>query len=465
MEAAEIASLIRRGKLSSREAVRSCLDRLQEVDPAINAITLDLEDEALAAADEADRALRRGDAIGPLHGVPMTTKCNIDQRGCPTDNGIIAHKSVIAAEDNPVVANMRRSGGVIFARTNTPGYSMRWFTENDLHGLTLNPWDPARTCGGSSGGAAAAVAAGIGPIAHGNDIAGSVRYPAYCCGLVGMRATYGRVPSFNATGKGPNPISSQLMAVQGPLTRTVRDNRLAFQAMAVPDPRDPRCVDLPFAGPAVPRRAALVPNPVGRGVHPAIADAVNGAGKALEAAGYIVEEAEPPAFAEAAELWPKIAMEDVIASLEPLVAENGDQGIKTALGYWRAIWPRRDLQQILDGLARRLAILRLWQQFLEQYPVVITPVSAELPFELGRDVESAEATAAIIAAQLPMLAVSVLGLPGLSVPTGTCDGIPVGVQIIAGRYREDLCYQAGEVIESHLAPRTPIEPRPARASA
>ena len=148
-----------------------------------------------------------------------------------------------------MVANLRRAGAIVVGRTNTPAFSMRWFTDNALHGATRNPWDPGRTPGGSSGGAAAATASGIGAIGHGNDIAGSVRYPAYCCGLVGLRVSYGRIPSFNFSAPAPRPISAQLMAVQGPLARRVRDARLAFAAMAVPDANDARCVSMPLEGP------------------------------------------------------------------------------------------------------------------------------------------------------------------------------------------------------------------------
>src|SRR5262245_6859007 len=174
---------------------------------------------------------------------------------------------------------------------------MRWFTANTLHGATRNPWDAFRTPGGSSGGAAAATAAGIGAVGHGNDIAGSVRYPAYCCGLVGLRVSYGRVPSYNFSAPAARPISSQLMAVQGPLTRRVRDARLALAAMAGTDPYDPRCVDMPLEGPTLrrPIRVALVTNPAGRGgVAPAVAESIRKAGGWLADAGYVVDDVDPP---------------------------------------------------------------------------------------------------------------------------------------------------------------------------
>lgn len=457
--AVELAALVRAGMVSSREAVQSCLSRMEQVNPRLNAVVLPLAEEALAEADQADAAARRGGSLGPLHGVPVTIKVNTDQRGCPTDNGVIAYKGVIAEADSPVVANLRRAGAIVIGRTNTPCYSMRWHTENELHGRTLNPWDPRVTPGGSSGGAAAAVATGVGPIAQGNDIAGSVRYPAYCCGLFGLRPSYGRVPSYNPTAAAPPSIASQLMAVQGPLARNVADLRVAFAAMAVPDARDPRGVPIgPFPTPPRPIRVALVAKPGGADGHPQVADAVHRAGRALAAAGYAVDEIEPPGFMEAADLWQSLAMPDTIARLEPMVAANGDAGIKQSLGLWRAVFPERDAQVCLDALVERHRLLRLWQEFFEGVPIVIAPVSMVRPFPVGTDARDRDTTARLIAAQAPLLAVSVLGLPSIAAPTGLHEGVPVGVQVIAGPCREDLCFDAAAVLEAHFPMPTPIDP-------
>jgi amidase len=454
--------MIRGGKVSCREAVAAALARLDAINPRINAVVRPLHEQALAEAAAADEALARGARVGPLHGVPVTTKVNVDQTGCPTDNGVVAFKSVMATRDNPVVANLRRAGGIVIGRTNTPAFSMRWFTDNALHGLTRNPWDPARTPGGSSGGGAAATATGIGAIAHGNDIAGSVRYPAYCCGLVGLRVSYGRIPSHNFTAIALRPISAQLMAVQGPLTRRVRDARLAFAAMAVANPLDPRCADVPLEGPPPKRpiRVALVADPAGRGgVEPAVAAAVRRAGRSLEAAGYAVEEVEPPELGAVADLWAAIAMDDTIAALEPAAAQYGDEGIKRALGLWRAIYPARDTRHVLEGLAQRDRLPRLWELFLEERPIVVTPVSNERAFPLDLDLVDVETTRRIMGAQIMQLAVPVLGLPAVSVPTGAVDGVPMGVQITAGRFREDLCLDAAAAIEARAPMATPIDPR------
>lgn len=464
-DAVTLARMLRAREVSCREVVASALARLDAVNPALNAVVLALPEQALAEADAADHALAQGDAVGPLHGVPVTTKVNLDQRGCPTDNGIVEFKSLTAERDNPTIANLRRAGAIVIGRTNAPGFSMRWFTDNALHGLTLNPWHSGRTCGGSSGGAASSVAAGIGAIAQGNDIAGSVRYPAYCCGVVGLRPTYGRVPAHNFTSTSKRPISSQLMAVQGPLTRRVADARLALAAMAAGDPNDPRWVDMPLAGPPAKRpiRVALVTDPAGRGgVDPAIADALRQAAAWLADAGYVVEEVSPPEFGQAIDLWSKLAMDDVIAALEPYAAKFGDQDIKTALGYWRALHPPAGADRVLAALGERDALLRLWQLFLEDYPLVLMATSNEPPFAVGRDVVSAAETANLMKAQATQLAIPVLGLPSVAVPTGIVpvEGgrVPVGVQIVAGRYREDLCLDAAEAIEARACVPTPIDP-------
>jgi amidase len=462
LDAVEVAEMIRRRAVSCREVVSAALGRLDAVNPRINAVVLPLHEAALAEATAADQALARGAAVGPLHGVPITVKVNVDQVGCPTDNGVVAFKGLIATRDNPVVANLRRAGAIVVGRTNTPAFSMRWFTDNALHGATRNPWDPGRTPGGSSGGAAAATAAGIGAIGHGNDIAGSVRYPAYCCGLVGLRVSYGRIPSWNFTATVLRPISSQLMAVQGPLTRRVRDGRAAFMAMAVPDPNDPRCAAVPFDGPPVtrPTRVALVADPAGRGgVAPAVAEAVRRAGRWLEDAGYAVEEVEPPELDAVADLWAALAMDDVIAALEPAVARYGDAGIKEALGLWRAVHPPRDLRHVLDALAQRDRLLRLWELFLEERPLLLTPTSNEPAFPVDLDRVDAGTTGRIMRAQIMQLVVPVLGLPAVSVPTGVADGVPTGVQITAGRFREDLCLEAAAAIEARAPMPTPIDPR------
>ena len=193
LSAAELASLIRKREVSAVQGAQSALARLDAVNSRINAVVDHRPEDALSQAAALDQRLARGEDPGPLAGVPVTVKVNVDQAGYATTNGVTLQKDVIAQANNPVVDNLLRAGAVVLGRTNTPAFSLRWFTSNQLHGDTRNPRNAALTPGGSSGGAAAAVAAGIGHIAHGTDIAGSIRYPAYACGVHGLRPTLGRV--------------------------------------------------------------------------------------------------------------------------------------------------------------------------------------------------------------------------------------------------------------------------------
>ena len=456
----DIARAIATREISSREAVRSSLDRIAQVNPRLNAVVEVLEDEALAGADAADAAVKAGTTLGALHGVPVTTKVNVDQRGCATTNGVVEFRNVIATEDSPVVANFRKAGAVIVGRTNTPAFSHRWFTENDLHGTTYNPWSRGLTPGGSSGGAASAVAAGMGAIAHGNDFGGSIRYPAYACGVAGLRPTPGRIPAFNPSAKTDRPITAQVMSVQGPLARCVGDLRLALAAMAQPDMRDGTWMPVPLEGPELkrPRGVAIVPSPFGDEA-PEVVEAVKAAGRWLADAGFAVEETPPPRLAEAADLWHKLVINEERRVLAPLIRKFGDAKSRYNLDCHIAYAPELDGEQVLACFEQRLSIMRAWQLFQESYPIIVLPVSAQLPFRSGQDQEGEPVIRALLDAQRPLLAVPALGFPALAVPTGTANGGPVGVQVIAGRFREDVCFAAAEVIEALTSILTPIDPR------
>lgn len=462
LDGVTLAGLIRAGKVSAREAVTAHLERLDAVNPRINAVVRPfLHEQALAEADAADRARLAGEALGALHGLPVTTKINTDQAGLPTDGGVPKLKDLIAPEDSAQVGNLRKAGAIVIGRTNAPAFSMRGMTDNALHGQTFNPWNRTITCGGSSGGAGAAVAAGIGVIGHGNDIGGSIRWPAYCNGVVGLRPSPGRVPSYNPTAGVPRRMSGQLMAVQGPLTRSVRDARLALGAMAARDPRDPWWTPAPLVGapPARPIRVALVTEMPGSSLDPAAVGAVREAGACLAAAGYRVEETLPPQLARVEELWHPIGLSDLNLSLRPQLADCGDPGIQRFVESWFALKGTYDLPTYLDALAERDTILREWNVFMETYPVLIMPSCAEVALPAGCDVEGIDGAARMLAALRFQLVLPVLGLPGLAVPTTPVGGLPMGVQVVSRRYREDLCLEAGEVIEAHLGTFTPIDPR------
>jgi amidase len=459
-DATDLARLIRTGRASAKEAVDSVLARLHKVNPAINAVVAVYEAEARAAAETADAARARGHALPPLHGVPVTIKINTDIAGKPTDNGVVPLKDFMAKEDSPVVANLRHAGAIIVGRTNAPAFSMRIFSDNALHGRTLNPLDPTVTPGGSSGGAGAATAVGIGCIAHGNDIGGSIRFPAHCNGVVGLRTGFGRIPSYNATAANAGrPVGGMLMAVQGPHTRSVRDARLALEVMARGDVRDWRWNDVPMRGapPARPIKVALVPEFPKATTHPAQAAAVRQAGKHLQAAGYVVDEVLPPDLERGVELWHHIIATESHHGLWPNMQKMGDPDGIAAMRSWLELAKPVDLPTYMGALTEREGVLFRWMTFLQQWPLVIMPVLSDLPPQQVTDT-TVEGQRAIFDSMRPSLMCPLLGLPGLAVPVGRHSKLRTGVQIMAMRNREDLCLDAGEVIEACEGVVTPVDP-------
>ncbi|HVF65239.1 MAG TPA: amidase family protein [Casimicrobiaceae bacterium] len=462
-DATALAAAIAAREISAREAVRSCVDRMHDVNPRINAVTVDLSQQALADADRLDAAIGNGEATGSLAGVPITIKENVDQIGCATTNGVAAFRDLVAGADSPVVVNLKRAGAIVIGRTNTPAFSFRLDTVNDFRGRTYSPWSRTRTPGGSSGGASASVAAGITPIAHGNDIAGSVRYPAYCTGLVGLRPSFGRIPAFNATTKVERPISAQLMSVQGPLARSVRDVRTALQVMAMRDPRDPWWVPAPLVGAPIgaPIRVAVVNDAEqlgGVAPSPAVRDALSHAARALTDAGYVIVGDATPGFNEAFELWFQMLVPEFRRFMQADFERDGDDGIRTAMRYMLDNVPDAGPEEHLRALAHRSRLVREWTAFLEQTPLVLAPICTRQAYEHGFDIESAHRTRQIWRESATLMAVPVLGLPAVSVPTGVTDGLPLGIQIIAPRFREDLCLAAAEAIEARSPRITPIDP-------
>src|ERR1700704_4617065 len=458
LPATQLAGLIRSREISAREAVQAALDRLNDVNDTINAVVDHRPEEALTAADVIDARLRDGGEVGVLAGVPVTVKVNVDQAGYATTEGVTLQRDLVAKTNNPVVDNLLKAGAVIIGRTNAPAFSLRWFTSNRLYGETRNPRDFRLTPGGSSGGAAAAVTAGIGAIAHGTDIAGSIRYPAYACGVHGLRPTLGRVPTFNAS-LPERTIGGQIGAVSGPLARSIADLRLALAAMAAGDVRDPWWVPAPLIGPSVNRRAAICVAPDGLNTQPEVAQAVRDAGTRLETAGWHVEELATPPLAEAADAQAKLVFDDGYADLLARAEREGDAGALNMLAHRRSSALALDQAAFSRVLIRRATLLRQWLTFLESYAVLVMPVSAELPFENHLDMQGDDAFARVWRGQVPPLPLSHLGLPGLPVSTGLLGRTPVGVQVVSGRYREDLCLAAAEAIETSGAPPSPVDPQ------
>lgn len=458
LSATELASHIRSRKLSAREAASAALDRLNAVNPAINAVVDHRPEETLAQADAVDAALAKGENPGVLGGVPITVKVNVDQAGFATTNGVRLQRDLVAQSNSPVVDNLRKAGAVIVGRTNTPAFSYRWFTTNLLHGDTKNPRDPSITPGGSSGGAAAAVTSGIGHIGHGTDIAGSIRYPAYACGVHGLRPTIGRIPAFNASSP-ERPIGPQITAVSGPIARTVADVRLALHAMAQRDVRDPWWVPAPLEGPARQKRAAICLRPGGLETVREVSEAVVDAGKRLERAGWTVEEVtEIPPFEEAADLQVKFWLADGYDAMRDAAEREGDPGALAVLRGHEATVRSLDFAAFSKMLTRRATLVRAWETFFDTYAVIVMPPCGELPFSWQLDLKDDASFRRVWRAQMPQIALPFIGMPGLTVSTGMVGRSPVGVQIVAGRYREDLCLAAGEAIEAGGVPPSPIDP-------
>jgi len=458
--AVDLAEGIASRRFSSREATESAMARLAAVNPRINAVVDVLADEALAAADLADAAIAHGETVGPLHGVPVTVKINVDYAGRATTTGVVAFRDDIAAADSPPIASLRAAGAVIIGRTNVPAFCARFFTDNALHGRTLNPWDAGRTPGGSSGGAAAAVASGIGALAHGTDRAGSIRYPAYACGVVGLRPSFGRLANYSANPSVEATLASQLMSVQGPLARSVADVRLGLRGLMRPDARDPWWVPAPLLDlDAVrPLRIAVFEGTEGAAVDPAVAASVRQAARWLEQAGCIVEPATPPAFGELADTFFSMIKTEEGEGTSRAIERLGDDALLRARAGTMARATKFTLEEYVEALGRRTVILRQWQAFLDLYDVVLLPVSYRLPVPIDEDQKGNEAVARMLDAHQPMLAISMLGLPSLAMPTGLAEGIPTGVQIVSGRFKEELCLRAGAMIEAHRPPLTPINP-------
>lgn len=448
LSARELAQQIRETRLSAVQVTRDVLDRVAKYNGPINAIVQDCGDDAMAEAAALDKRIAAGDSVGDMAGVPVTIKVISDQTGYPTTNGTTLAKDVIATQDSPFLANMRQQDAIVIGRTNTPAFSYRWFTSNQIHGTTLNPHNPDLTPGGSSGGAGAAVASGFGHVGHGTDIAGSVRYPAYVCGVQGLRPTPGRIPMFNAS-SGDRGIGPQIMAVSGPLARRVDDLRLALECMSGYHPDDPWSAPVPLVGPSYVRRVALITHPGGIKTDPRIVEDLNRAADMFRKAGWTVETpTEVPEIREGVELQIDLWLSDGHADKMATATAENDPGALALLTHYADRAAAMDADKFGKLFIRRSALVRAWRRFLMDYPVVLMPVCAELPFKKDEDLEGPETLTRLWESQLPQIAIPLLGLPAISVSSGIQDNIPSGVQLVTAPWREDICLDAAELLEA-----------------
>ncbi len=457
--ARDLAEAIRKKEVSCREVVQAHLARIEKVNSTINAVTQVLEKEALAMAGAADRKIAAGETVGPLHGVPFTIKAGIDLAGTATTFGVVGLKDAFPPADAPVVSFLKGAGAIPIGRTNLSEYGLRWHSDNALHGATVNPWDAARTAGGSSGGEAAALATGMSPLGLGNDMGGSLRYPAQCCGIAALRPSLGKV-SRRATAifEGPPSFYEQVASVNGPMARHVADLRLALEVLSAPDPGDPlwmatTCNAAEASGPP---RVALSCDPTGAGCAESVVAGLRRAAAVLAEAGYLVEEVEPPAVAEATRVVDEICNRE-IGSYLPSLLKSVSKDTRDYLGYLLGdIEP--DLQKYMDAIGQRHEIARKWSLFQERYPLVLGPVSTMPPFTVGYDLSGAAEVRRLVVSMGLTEVCNLLGLPSLALPVGLADGLPQAVQLIAPRYQEELCFRAGEVLETTLGVLTPIDP-------
>jgi amidase len=451
LNASEIASRVARREVSATEVTEQCLQRLQQVNPQINAVVQEMPDLALDCARAVDDKIAAGESAGLLAGVPVTIKVNIDQQGFANTNGIRIQQNHMPEQDSPVVTNLRKAGAIIVGRTNTPAFSMRWFTRNSLHGHTLNPRNSTLTPGGSSGGAAAAVAAGICALGHGTDIAGSIRYPAYACGLHGIRPSFGRVPAVNLS-LPDRHIGAQLTAVSGPIARCIEDLRLGLEAMSAGSELDPWWVPAPLEQAPPPKRVAMCISPDGLQVSDDVEAALRGAAKQLEDAGWSVSEIECPPMREPMQLQLLLWMSEYHYNGGAAVKREDDADANFVYAQLCEYCSTPTLESLMEALQQRLKLSREWQQFLTGYPILLCPVSAEPPFPDMLDVESAQSFARVLEAQMTQIALPLMGMPAISVATGSDAAAPMGVQLVAARFREDVLFAAASDIEARNPP-------------
>jgi Asp-tRNA(Asn)/Glu-tRNA(Gln) amidotransferase A subunit family amidase len=452
MSAVDLAAAVRAGDLSPVEVTRAVLDRIERVNPAINAFCTVAAERALADAAAAEAAIVRGEPLGALHGVPISFKDLTITAGIRTTFGSRIWEHHVPKEDAPVVARARRAGAIVLGKTNTPEFGCKGVTDNRIFGATRNPWDPTRTPGGSSGGAAAALAAGLGPLAEGSDLAGSVRVPAACCGVVGLKPTLGRVPRY------PNLNSWTSFSVIGPMARTVRDAGLLLGVMAGPDERDP--MSLPASGEDFARaadggarglRVAWTPDLGHAAVEPEIRAVCRSAATAFAALGCSVDEATPPDFEQAEALFMDLTAPMRAAADLHRLAEWGDQmdpilldRISRAAGMTAVDYER--------STHRRTAFTRGVAAFFERYDLLLTPTTAVAPFPLTQQypTEIAGRPNTSPLGWFPFTyPFAMTGQPAISIPCGvTASGLPVGLQIVGRRFADAVVLRAAAAFEA-----------------
>lgn len=450
LPATAIASGIAARRFSPVEVIEAVLARADAVEPSLNAFAERFDEAARAEARAAEAAVMAGEALGPLHGVPVTVKDNVPMAGHRLANGSRAGMDVVARQDAVVVQRLWAAGAIVIGRTNLPEFAHRILTDSPAFGVTRNPWNLAHTPGGSSGGASAALAAGVGPLAVGTDGGGSIRCPASCVGAVGLKATLGAIPfeSF------PDAFGSYAYA--GPIARHAADAALMFAAVAGPDDADPYSLLRPLPSGRVSEEGAARGLRIGWIEHfgpyrtdPEVARLTTAAVQALAAEGARVEPIAPPCFGAVFETYQVIATAAHAARLGPL-AERWGQAITPSMRESIAIGARWSASDLVRAQDRRTALFRDVQALFRRFDLIATPTMLAPPPPLDANAGSV-ATEWYAAIAAPLYPFNLTGHPAASVPAGfTEDGLPVGLQLVGRWDSEQRILDAAAFLEARL---------------
>jgi amidase len=452
--ACELAARIRSGALTSEAAVAACLARIAAVNPSLNAVVQLRADAALDEARAADRAMADGGKAGALHGVPITVKDSFDTAGTVSTGGTLGRRTFVPTADATIVARLKAAGAIVLGKTNTPELTLAYEADNLVYGRTCNPYDLSRGTGGSSGGSAAIVAACGSPLDVGSDTAGSIRFPAHCCGVAGLKPTSGRVPR---TGHiiGPGGLQQWLTTI-GPIARRVEDLELALGIIAGPDDGDPHIVPVPLrASASVDLRglhAALFVDTALAPATPDVREAVMRAAHALGAAGVEVEQATLPAFERPFEFFPQLFGADGAAGLEGFLAFLGTREVSPQVQG--AISLMRPHAMSSAALGDLMLAIDLWRAqalaFMRRYDLIVCPAAADVAPRPVTDWNDPAVSwnAGIFPYLVPF---NFIGAPSVVVRAGaTPSGLPIGVQCVAPPWREDVALRAASHIEAAL---------------
>ena len=442
--AIELAAKVRRKEVSPVEIVGAVLEQIERLNPTINAFSAVLDEQARSAAHAAEAALASGEPLGPLHGVPIAIKEQLNVAGVRVAFGSHLLADSVATEDAPVIARLRAAGAIIVGMTTMPEFGWQGHSWSPLYGMTHNPWDLDHTAGGSSSGSAAAVAAGLVPLAVGSDGAGSIRMPASFCGIFGLKPTFGRVAQY--------PVSlSEFVTHLGPMARTVRDAALLLDVTAGPDPRDPTSLPPPneaylaaCEGDLTGARVAWSPDLGYATVAPEVARLAEAAARRFAELGCTVEEATPgfpdPIWSADQHLWAGAA--NRAWERLPTERDRMDPGFVAAV----EMMAERTLFDAARARAQRFELSAIMGAFFERYDLLLTPTMADIAFGTDRSERTYGPTLGWSPFTYPF---NLTGQPAATVPCGWSEaGLPVGLQIIGPRFAEALVFQAAAAFEA-----------------